>query len=311
MTTLSPIVLFVYNRLWHTRQTIEALQKNELAGESEIFIFSDGPKKEEDISKVQGVREYVKTIKSFKKVTIIEREKNYGLATNIIDGVTKIVNKYGKIIVLEDDIVTSPYFLKYMNKALEFYEDKEKVMHISGYMYPIKTEGLPDTFFLKPTSCWGWGTWQRAWKYFERDPQKQIHLLDKEQINDFNLNNSYDYWSQVVLNYESKLYTWAIFWYLSVYLKGGLCLHPRESLAQNIGTDGSGTHLSGKTNVYDVTISYKDTWAFPVEIEENQLARKRLEEYFNSIKPPLWRRMIGKVIPTKVKKLIKGVLNEL
>ncbi len=90
-------------------------------------------------------------------------------------------------------------------------KDEEKVMHISGYMFPIKKEGLPDTFFLKPTSCWGWATWKRAWKYFERNPEKQINLLTEEQIRDFNLNDSYDYWLQVELNYKGKLYTWAIF----------------------------------------------------------------------------------------------------
>jgi hypothetical protein len=192
----------------------------------------------------------------FKNIEIIERDRNWGLANNIIDGVTRIVNEYGKIIVLEDDIETSPYFLKFMNEALEFYEDKEKVMHISGYMYPVRKDGLPDTFFIKPTSCWGWGTWKRAWQHFERNPEKQIRLLSKEQIKDFNLNNSYNYWEQVVLNYEGKLYTWAIFWYLTVYIKGGLSLHPRDSLARNIGTD-EGTHFKGGTNIFDVEISKK------------------------------------------------------
>jgi len=182
----APIVLFTYNRPWHTRRTIEALQKNHLASESVIFIFSDGPKTEEDEPKVEEVRKFLKTIQGFKQIEIIEREKNWGLAKNIIDGVTKVVNEYGKVIVLEDDIVTSPSFLKFMNEALNRFEDKEKVMHISGYMYPIKTEGLPDTFFIKPTSCWGWATWKRAWKFFERNPQKQINSLTKDQIKDFN-----------------------------------------------------------------------------------------------------------------------------
>lgn len=303
---LAPIVLFTYNRPWHTRQTIEALQKNHLASESVIFIFSDGPKTKEDEPKVEEVRKFLKTIQGFKQIEIIEREKNWGLAKNIIDGVTKVVNEYGKVIVLEDDIVTSPFFLKFMNEALNRFEDKEKVMHISGYMYPIKTEGLPDTFFIKPTSCWGWATWKRAWKFFERNPQKQINSLTKEQIKDFNLNNSYDYWSQLVLNYEGKLYTWAIFWYLSVYLNNGLSLHPRESLTKNIGTNAGGTHFKAKTKVFDVELSTKDNWDFPDIIEEHFLARKRLEEYFNRIKPPIWRRVISKVLPWEVKERIKS-----
>jgi hypothetical protein len=278
------------------------------AEQSYLFIFSDGPKTEKDEPKVKEVRKYLKTIKGFKNIEIIERDKNWGLANNIIDGVTKIVNEYGRIIVLEDDIVTSPYFLKYMNEALNRYEDKEMVMHISGYMYPIKKEGLPDTFFLKPTSCWGWATWKRAWKYFERNPQKQITALSKEQIKDFNLNNSYDYWAQVVLNYKGKLHTWAIFWYLSVYLRGGLSLHPRESLTKNIGTDGSGTHFSGKTSIFEVELADKDSWEFPEEIVEHPLARRRLEDYFNKVKPPFWRRIASKYLPEKIKILLKKLI---
>jgi len=307
----APIVLFTYKRLWHTKQTVEALQKNLYADQSELFIFSDGAKNEKDELKVKEVREYLKTIKGFKKIEIIERDKNWGLANNIIDGVTEIVNNFGKVIVLEDDIITSPYFLKYMNEALERYEEEKKVMHISGYMFPIKTDGLPDTFFLKPTSCWGWATWKRAWKYFERSPQKQIKLLSKEQIKDFNLNNSYNYWSQVILNYEGKLHTWAIFWYLSVYLKRGLSLHPRESLTKNIGTDETGTHFFVKTNVFDVALSKKDSWVFPDKIEEYFLARKRLEEYFNKMKLSIWIEFALKFMPVKIKNFIKGIINEL
>jgi hypothetical protein len=175
-------------------------------------------------------------------------------------------------------------------------------------MYPIKKEGLPDTFFLKPTSCLGWATWKRAWKFFERNPQKQITALSKEQIKDFNLNNSYDYWAQVVLNYKGKLHTWAIFWYLSVYLRGGLSLHPRESLTKNIGADGSGTHFSSETSIFDVELTDKDSWEFPEEIVEHPLARRRLEDFFNKMKPPFWRRIASKFLPEKLKKFLKNRL---
>jgi len=306
---LAPIVLFTYNRPWHLMQTVSALLKNSLASESEIFIFSDGSKNENDEPKVAEVRKYIKTIKGFKRIEIIERDKNWGLANNIIDGITKVVNQYGKVIVLEDDLVTSPYFLKYMNEALIKYEDIEKVMHIAGYMFPIKKEGLPDTFFLKPTTCWGWATWKRAWKFFERNPQKQITALSKEQIKDFNLNNSYDYWVQVVLNYKGKLHTWAIFWYLSVYLRGGLSLYPRDSLIKNIGTDGTGTNFPVKVDFLETDLSEKENWVFSEQIEEHPIARKRLEEYFNKIKPqikpPFWRRIASKILPAKIKNFIK------
>ena len=139
---LAPIVLFVYNRPWHTKQTVEALQKNELAKESELFIYCDEAKNEDAGKSVDEVREYIDKVDGFKKVTIIKREKNWGLADSIIDGVTKIVNEYGKIIVLEDDLVTSPYFLKFMNDGLEFYKDEKKVFGITGYAFPVKKENL-------------------------------------------------------------------------------------------------------------------------------------------------------------------------
>jgi len=163
---LAPIVLFVYNRPWHMRQTIEALQKNELAEVSELFIFSDGPKSEADKEKVLEVREYIKTIPGFKSVTLIKRERNIGLAQSIITGVTDVINRYGRIIVLEDDMVTSPYFLKFMNEALEFYKDAEKVVCVHGYIYPIEAK-LPETFFLRGADCWGWATWKRGWDLFD------------------------------------------------------------------------------------------------------------------------------------------------
>ncbi len=290
---LAPIIFFTYNRLWHTRQTVEALQKNELASESELFIFSDGPKPGDE-EKVKEIREYLKTITGFKKVTIIEREKNWGLANNIIDGVTRIVSEYGKIIVLEDDLVTSPYFLKFMNEALEVYKDEGRVMHISGYNYPIKTDGLDDAFFLKPTSCWGWATWDRAWKYYKKDPDYYLRIFTKEMIKDFNLNGAYDYFGQIIANKKGKINTWAIFWYASVYINNGLSLHPRESLVNNIGHDATGVHCS-KSDAFMVRLSLKDNWNFPTEIKENAIARKRWEEYFNSIKPSIFRRVISKL----------------
>ena len=166
---LAPIVLFVYNRPLHTKQTIEALQKNELAKESELFIYSDAPKSSEVQSDVDEIREYIKSINGFKKVTIVERDENWGLANSIIDGVTKIVNEYGKIIVLEDDLVTSPYFLRFMNDSLARYETEERVWHISGYSQPFNKLNIKEHFFIKPTTCWGWGTWLNRWNFFKKD----------------------------------------------------------------------------------------------------------------------------------------------
>ena len=152
----APITLFVYNRIDHTRQCVEALRKNLLANESALIIFSDAAKDVGSQNSVEEVRSYLKTIRGFTKIEIIERTNNFGLAKSIISGVTYVVNKYGRVIVLEDDLVTSPYFLIYMNKALDIYKNDDMVASIHGYIYPVK-KALPETFFLRGADCWGWG----------------------------------------------------------------------------------------------------------------------------------------------------------
>lgn len=307
---LAPIVLFTYNRIYHLRRTIEALQINTLAKDSELFIFSDGPKLDiEDEYKVKAVREFLKTIKGFKSVTVIERDKNWGLGDNIIDGVTQVVNAYDKVIVLEDDIFTSPYFLKFMNEALDIYKDEEKVMHISGFIYRIRKGRLPDTFFLKPAACWGWATWKRAWRFFCKAPEKQIKLLNEKQIKDFNLDNSYNYWSQVISNYRGKINTWGVFWYLSVYLQNGLSLFPRDSLAMHIGFD-SGSNISSKHRdpFSQEELLLKDRWDFPKSIEENKLAKKRLKEFFH--KSPYGMNSRFSLLKKNVSNVLKFILGD-
>lgn len=300
----APIVLFVYNRPDHTRQTIEALQKNELAKESELFIFSDAAKNEDAVEKVNEVRRYIKAIDGFKKVTVTEREKNCGLAESIIDGVTKIINEYGKVIVLEDDLVTSPYFLKFMNEALEFYKNEKKVWHISGYTPPFDKSEIKKHFFIYPTSCWGWATWSDRWKYFKKDSKYFIDKFDKKKIFDFNVNNSYPYYSHILMNYENKINTWAIFWYASVYFNNGLSLHPITSFVNNIGYDNSGTHC-GKSCDFEVKLEnkYKEK-LFPLKIEINDNINKKLAIYYKSLKKPFYLRAVN-----KLKKLIKGRIN--
>ena len=200
ISALAPVVLFTYNRLDHTRQTVEALQRNVLAEETELFIYSDAPKNDSASQSVAAVRDYLHGITGFKHVEIIERDENWGLARNIIDGVTKIVNEYGKIIVLEDDIVTSRYFLQYMNAALYKYNEYEQVQAVSGYSYIQNIEQGKNAYFLPVTSCWGWATWKRVWDGFTREPEQVLKRYTKSQIERFNLDGTYDFWSQIEMN---------------------------------------------------------------------------------------------------------------
>jgi FkbM family methyltransferase len=280
---LAPIVLFTYNRLWHTQQTIKALQKNELANESELFIYSDGAKSEEGIKKINEVRGYIKSIDGFKNIKIIERDKNWGLADNIIDGVTDIVNKYGKIIVLEDDLVTSRYFLKFMNDALDFYENKNEVWHISGWTYPIESKDLQETFLWRVMNCWGWATWKNRWIYYKKDTKELLRTFSKEDIYRFNLDGIYDFWSQVIANDEERINTWAIYWYATIFKKQGLCLNPATPLLRNTGFTKDGTHTKKTHPIVEHAIGNISKFVPAINIVESDKYLNAIKIYINSL----------------------------
>ncbi len=278
--TFAPIALFVYNRLDVLKITVEALINNTLATNSELFIFADGPKTQND-EKVLAVREYIKTISGFKKIEIIESEINKGLANSVISGVTKIVNNYGKIIVLEDDIKTSPYFLKFMNEALDMYENEDAVACITGYTYPIKGR-WPQTFLLKGADCWSWATWKRAWTLFEEDGQKLLNDLESKKLEkEFDFNNSYPYIQMLKDQIANKNSSWAIRWYASAFLRNKLCLYLGKSIVRNIGFVEDATHCNAdtgslfSTDIYNEPINLKK-----IKVEENIKMRKEFEKFF-------------------------------
>jgi hypothetical protein len=287
---LAPIALFTYNRFWHIQRTVEALQRNVLATDSELFVFSDGPKTEEDRKLVELVREYLQTITGFRNVTIIARDKNLGLAQSIIAGVTEITRSYGRIIILEDDMVTSPYFLQFMNEALEFYKDEEKVISIHGYVYPVKAQ-LPETFFLKGADCWGWATWNRGWDLFERDGNKLLSELKERSITrGFDFDGSYPYTKQLSDQVRGKNNSWAIRWYASAFLRNKLTLYPGRSLVQNIGFDSSGAHCE-TTDAYSVVLSGLPVPMTRIAIEENAHARKAIGNFIKTARPCLSKKL--------------------
>ncbi|WP_417550087.1 glycosyltransferase [Methylophaga sp.] len=303
---LAPIILFVYNRPWHTRQTIEALQKNELAEQSDLIIYSDGPRSEQVSSQIQEVRKYLKTVNGFKSIKIIERNTNWGLANNIIDGVTEVVNQYGRIIVMEDDIVTSPAYLSFMNQALSFYQNQSNVWHVSGWNYPINTNVMSDAFFWRVMNCWGWATWADRWKHFEKNPQRLIENWSKQQKHYFDLDGSGLFWHQVTANAEGKINTWAIFWYATLHEKGGLCLNPAQSYVNNIGHDGTGEHCGNSQSLANNrhALCTKSQLNFTVVIQESLDAVSAIKLYYRKQKKPFIIRAINKVARLTIKKNI-------
>ncbi len=296
MQNLAPIALFVYNRPQHTRRTIKFLQQNLLADESRLYIFSDAAKTPSQQDAVDEVRELIKNTTGFKTVKIIEQKYNLGLANSIIAGVTKLVNEYGKIIVFEDDLLSSPYTLQYFNEALKRYQHEEKVMHLSAYMYPLAgADALPETFLYRAAHSWGWATWQRAWADFNPNIDSLIAQFDKQKINDFSIDGRMNFWKQMQQFKAGKNNSWAIRWYASIFLKNGLTLNPAKSLIHNIGHDGTGIH-SNIENMYAVSINKKQIENFPSLIQENELAYNLIKAFLRNRKGNVIERLIRFVI---------------
>lgn len=282
-TDLAPIALFVYNRPSHTQRTIDALKASRGAEHSDLFIFSDAAKNDDASAKVDAVREIIAMVSGFRSVRIIQRDRNWGLAASVIDGVTNLCRDFGKVIVLEDDLVVAPGFLEYMNLALETYKDANEVMQISGHMFPVKTRQDAEAFFLPFTTSWGWATWQRAWSEFDEDAKSYRKLKDDAELRkSFDLNGAYPYFKMLQAQLEGKVDSWAIRWYLSVFFKRGLTLYPCQTLIFNTGFDGSGTH--GGTGHDEITVLYPSSiQRFPQRLQVDEEQKRKVYEYLGRV----------------------------
>ena len=286
----APIALFVYNRLWHTKQTVESLIQNELVNETSLHIFSDGAKSEADVERVMAVRKYIHSINGFKSLTITESKPNKGLANSIITGVSEILSTNESIIVLEDDMITSPYFLTYMNKALELYENNEEVISVHGYVWPVSKD-LPETFFLRGADCWGWATWNRGWKIFDPDGQRLLDQIKERKLTyDFDFYGAYSYTRMLKKQVKGKNDSWAIRWYASAFLNDKLTLYPGKSLLRNIGNDASGTHSWDNERFNQSTLA-DIIQLEKIEKRENVEAKKIISEYYKSSNPSIFLKI--------------------
>lgn len=275
---LAPILLFTYNRPSHTRQTLEALLNNHLCRESELFIFSDGYKDDSDKKEVSKVRQLIHSIDGFKQIHIIENEYNLGLAKNIVEGVTQVINEYGKVIVVEDDLVTSPWFLTFMNEALTKFENEENIGHVHGYCFAIPD--LPEAFLIKWTGSWGWATWKRAWGKFNPDGRALLEEIRRRRLTrTFDFNGKYPFTRLLQRQVRGENDSWAIRWNASLFLNNMLSVNAGKSLVKNIGFDGSGVHC-GTQDVYITPLHYEKLNIPIVKIEENRAARKAFEKYY-------------------------------
>lgn len=300
----APVCLFAFNRPDHTARTLAALAASPLAAQTELQVFLDGPRSEDDTRLVAQTRNVIEAQSGFASVKLHARDENAGLAKSIQEGVTATMQAYGKVIVVEDDIVTSPAFLTYMNRALDRYQDDPRVWHIAGF-----NEDLPalsdrrGAVFWRFMSCWGWASWADRWQHFERDPEKLVQQFSDDDIYRFNLNGAQDFWDQVQGNVRGEIRTWAVFWYATIFKQGGLCLSPCKSYADNIGMDGSGTHCGPVDEQKHKELCYDFDLPLPDDVAEDGIALEALRAHY-SYRPTRLTRLRRKF--RRLKKKVLG-----
>lgn len=298
--SLAPIALFAYNRPVHLARTLSALRGNSLARESELFVFSDGPKHSLDKHKVEEVRRIINRLKGFARISVQEQPSNLGLAQSIICGVTSLIERFGQVIVLEDDLIVSPGFLSFMNQSLSHFSAEPRVMQIAGNMFPFpQSIGLGDVFLSRKATTCGWATWARAWKHFNSNSDellRQISLSGSQHK--FDMDGTYPYFEHLRKQAEGQLDVWGVRWHASMFLQQGLCLYPMLPLVSNIGMDGSGMHCE-PTTAFDVSLSPLTEWDLSVQIEESpeglEMLKRFAVESQERMRPSMVRRVTRKL----------------
>ncbi len=245
MSSKTPVALFSYNRPAHTDRALRALAACEGLKECDLYFYADGPKDAAAEPAVQATREILRAWAGRLQARLVEQPVNRGLAPSIVAGVTDLCDRYGHVVVVEDDLVVSPDFLRYMRGALTRYADDERVMQVGGFTIapPAAGSSTDDAFFIPVTSTWGWGTWQRAWRHFAWEPQNlQTAKGDADWLALFNLHGAANFSAMLEERLAGRNSSWGILWWYAVSRQRGLVLYPSRSLVWNGGFDGTGEH---------------------------------------------------------------------
>ena len=299
----APVVLFAYRRPDHLRRALDSLAANPGADRTALSIYCDGAKSAMDREAVEQVREIARGMQGsamFASVRVIERDHNIGLAASVISGVTQTLEDHESVIVMEDDLVVSPDFLEYMNQSLELYANNEEVISIHGFMYSVPPV-LPQTVFLRGADCWGWATWRRGWEIFEPDSQKLLKELDKSPDRaEFDFNGAFPYRQMLKNQAAGTIDSWAIRWYASAFLANKLTLYPGQSLVENIGQEGSGTHSESATS-HEVIAKGIELPIREIDVSESIVARQVVSRTLKS----------ARVQPEKITNRLSSAISQL
>jgi len=293
---LSPIVLTTYKRLDTLKKTVESLSENELAKSSDLIVYSDGPKSSNDEPFINEVRAYLKTISGFNSVSIHESPVNKGLANSIIEGVTDVINQFGRVIVLEDDLIVSQNFLAFMNASLDFYEQNNKVFSISGYGLKV---ALPknydsDVYFTPRGLSWGWATWNDRWSAVDWDIKDFEKLKKDRRARQKLARGGTDLFPMLQKQLENNIDSWAIRWFYSQYKRNQLTVFPVLSKVKNLGFDADATH----TNVYNrykilFDYSNEQKFNFARKVLINPIILKSFQSYYGFFQRIFFGRFIS------------------
>jgi hypothetical protein len=277
---LAPVALFAYRRPTHLAQTLRALRDNAEASRTELFVFSDCFKSSADAASVKAVRGTLRGISGFAATHIVYRETNFGLSRNITTGVSTVLAARSSVIVIEDDIVVGPYFLRFMNDALQTYRCTQRIGSICGYCYPV-SESLPETYFIRGADCWGWGTWRDRWRYYNADSRAlAAELESRNLLHAFDFEGAASYSQMLMDQIVGKNDSWAIRWHASCYLRDLLVLYPGRALTENIGRDGTGIHSTAADQLFDVKVSSTPIAVGGIPMEESARAREAIKRFF-------------------------------
>ncbi len=291
--THAPILIFCHRRPEHLRRTLEGLMRCDGFESSPIIVFGDGPKNPEQIEAVKQARNVAKSLLG-DRAQYHFHETNQGLARSVISGVTNAINRFGRVIVVEDDLLVSPHFLRYMNDGLSLYENDVKVASIHAYLYPTQDD-MPETFFLRGSNCWGWGTWARAWEVFNQSGLELAQALKHQGlVRKFDLDGSYPYYRMLLGQIAGRNNSWAVRWHASAFLAGMFTLYPGRTLVENIGMDGSGEHC--RQGIPTLPLSAAPILVERIPVEENAATRDSIVQYMRHLRWHLWRGRARRVL---------------
>jgi hypothetical protein len=285
----APVAAFLYKRPGHTRRLLASLASSPLAGETDLFLFCDAAKTAADEEAVRQVRQEARAAAGFKSVTLVERERNWGLSRSVTSAVSDLCSRFGRVIAVEDDLILAPSFLGFMNDALVRYEREERIMQVTGFQFSLRTTPSDKCVLLPLISCWGWGTWARAWAAYDASGAGAKTLEANPRLRQaFNLNGAYDYMSLLEQQRQRKVDSWGVRWYLTVFERGGLVLFPPRSLVSNEGFDGSGTHLVSLSNFALAQGSWPDSarFTYPETVAPSHEALAEIESILRAVRSP-------------------------